>query len=134
MDSRVIPGAQTPEEVAERYHRMNKKAIEDLGINFSLFTKTTTQNHFDVVHDVFTRLMEHGYLYRQGALQYYCPKCSKFLPDRYVEGRCKKCGDERARGDQCEKCGATYEAGELGNHDVPFVERPLNSGRLTTIS
>ena len=105
----------TPEEVAERYHRMNKKAIEDLGINFSLFTKTTTQNHFDVVHDVFTRLMEHGYLYRQGALQYYCPKCSKFLPDRYVEGRCKKCGDERARGDQCEKCGATYEAGELGN-------------------
>ena len=60
----------TPEEVAERYHKMNKKAIEDLGINFSLFTKTTTQNHFDVVHDVFTKLMEHGYLYRHGALQF----------------------------------------------------------------
>jgi len=48
-------------------------------------------------------------------MQYYCSKCNKFLPDRYVEGICNKCGNERARGDQCEKCGATFEAGDLGN-------------------
>ena len=29
----------TPLEVAERYHQMNKKAIEDLNIEFSLFTR-----------------------------------------------------------------------------------------------
>ncbi len=50
----------TPEEVAERYHRINKKAIEDLGIEFSLFTKTHTENHFEVVQDVFMTLLDKG--------------------------------------------------------------------------
>ncbi len=103
----------SPEEIAERYHRINSKAIEDLGIKFELFTKTHNPNHFEVVHDVFLKLMENGYLFKKGTLQYFCPKCDKFLPDRYVEGTCRKCGNERARGDQCERCGATYEAGEL---------------------
>jgi len=105
----------TPEAIAERYHVINKKAIEDLGIEFSLFTKTHTQNHFEVVHDVFLRLLDKGYLYKKATLQYYCPKCGKFLPDRYVEGTCRKCGNERARGDQCESCGTTFEPGELSN-------------------
>ena len=102
----------TPETVAERYHRTNLKAIEDLGITYSLFTKTHTDNHFDVVHDIFLRLLEKGYLYKKETLQYYCPECSKFLPDRYVEGVCPKC-DSKARGDQCEACGETFEPGDL---------------------
>jgi hypothetical protein len=36
----------SPEEIAERYHDINSKAIKDLHIDFSLFTKTHTQNHF----------------------------------------------------------------------------------------
>lgn len=103
------------DQVAENFHKINSKAIKDLGINFDLFTKTHNPNHFKVVHDVFNRLLEKGFLYKKGTMQYYCPKCNKFLPDRYVEGVCNKCGNERARGDQCEKCGATFEAGELGN-------------------
>ena len=103
----------TAEDIAGRYHLINSKAIEDLGIRFDLFTKTHLPAHYEVVQDVFIKLLDRGYLYKKEALQYYCPKCAKFLPDRYVEGRCKKCGNERARGDQCEKCGATYEAGEL---------------------
>jgi methionyl-tRNA synthetase len=102
-----------PEVIAERYHVLNKKAIEDLGIEFSLFTKTHNPHHFEVVHDVFLTLMKNGHLYKDETLNYYCPKDQKFLPDRYVEGRCGRCGNERARGDQCEKCGATFEPGEL---------------------
>ncbi|HXZ23797.1 MAG TPA: methionine--tRNA ligase [Methanomassiliicoccales archaeon] len=101
------------EEIAERYHRINSKAIKDLGIQFDLFTKTHNPHHYEVVHDVFRTLLENDYLYKKGTMQYFCPKEAKFLPDRYVEGTCKRCGNERARGDQCEKCGATYEAGEL---------------------
>lgn len=103
----------TPEEVAERYHRINKKAIEDLGIEFSLFTKTHTPNHFEVVQDIFITLLDKGLLVKKGTMQYYCPRCAKFLPDRYVLGTCAKCGNERSRGDQCESCGTTHEAGEL---------------------
>jgi len=105
----------TPEVVAERYHAINKKAIEGLDIEFSLFTKTHTPNHIEVVNDVFLTLKDKGYLYTKGTQQYYCPRCEKFLPDRYVEGKCPFCGNEKARGDQCEKCGKTFEGGELEN-------------------
>ena len=103
----------TPLEVAERYHGINKKAIEDLDIEFSLFTKTHTENHIKVVSDVFLDLLQKGHLYEKSTLQYYCPSCEKFLPDRYVEGTCPACGNEKARGDQCEQCGKPFEGGEL---------------------
>jgi len=103
----------TPLEVAERYHAINKAAIEGLDIEFSLFTKTHTENHFAVVHDVFLDLLAKGHLYKKTTQQYFCPRCDKFLPDRYVEGICPACGNERARGDQCERCGKAFEGSEL---------------------
>ncbi|MCL2607918.1 MAG: methionine--tRNA ligase [Methanomassiliicoccaceae archaeon] len=103
----------TPKEVAEKFHAINKKAIEDMGIEFSLFTKTGTENHRNVVHEIFIRLLEKDLLYKKGTMQYYCPKCLKFLPDRYVEGICPKCGSEHTRSDQCDSCGTTFETGDL---------------------
>ncbi len=38
-----------------------------------------------------------------------------FLPDRYVEGTCPKCGNEQARSDECENCGSLYDPSELKN-------------------
>jgi len=103
----------SPQEVADRYHEINSRAIKDLGITYDLFTKTHTENHFEVVHDVFLRLLEKGHLYKRKMLQYYCPTCERFLPDRYVEGTCPECGYDKARGDQCDRCGMTFEAGSL---------------------
>ncbi len=103
----------TPLEVAERSHIINTKAIEDMGIEFDLFTKTHTDNHVAVVHDVFNRLLDQGLLYCKESLQYFCSRCDRFLPDRYVEGICPACGFDRARGDQCDQCGKTFDVGEL---------------------
>ena len=103
----------TPKEIAERYHEINKKAIEDMGIEFSLFTKTHTENHAKIVSEIFLTLLDKGYLFKKSTPQYYCPHCMKFLPDRYVEGKCPTCGNERARGDQCESCGSSFEGGGL---------------------
>ena len=82
----------TPEVIADRYHQINKKAIEDLGIEYSLFNKTHCPTHIEVTQWMFTRLRENGYIYEMEEDEYYCPKCAKFLPDRYVEGICPKCG------------------------------------------
>jgi len=105
----------SPQQVADRYHEINKRAIEDLGIEFSLFTKTHTDNHIQVVQDIFLRLLEKGHMELRETMQYYCPTCAKFLPDRYVEGRCTKCGNESSRSDQCDRCGATFEVGEIAD-------------------
>lgn len=103
----------TPEEVAERFHLINKQAIEDMGIEFSLFTKTHHENHQRVVHDIFLTLKEKDLLYTDKTLQYYCSVCKRFLPDRYVHGICPKCQTPETRGDQCDECGMTFEAGDL---------------------
>jgi len=43
----------------------------------------------------------------------YCEHCGRFLPDRFVEGKCPYCGSERARGDQCDACGRLLEITSL---------------------
>jgi len=105
----------TPAAVADRYHQINKKAIEDMGIEYSLFSKTHGANHIEVVQWMFTDLLKKGYLYEKETDQYYCPKCTRFLPDRYVEGICPSCGAENVRSDQCDNCGTTFETGDLKN-------------------
>ncbi|MCL2317458.1 MAG: methionine--tRNA ligase [Methanomassiliicoccaceae archaeon] len=103
----------TPAVVSDRYHRINKKAIEDLDIQYSLFTKTHGASHIEVVHRIFNDLLRKDMLYEKETDQYFCAKCQKFLPDRYVEGTCPKCGKEDTRSDQCDKCGTTFEPGDL---------------------
>ncbi len=103
----------TPEEYAEKYHRINKKAIEDMGIEYTLYNRTHCPTHTEVVQGIFLDLLEKGYVYTGQTEQYYCPRCARFLPDRYVEGVCPRCGAEKTRSDQCDSCGATFEPGDL---------------------
>jgi len=102
-----------PEEIANRYHEMNSKAIADLGIEFDLYTSTHTHNHEAVSQDFFNKLLEKGYLEKKSTSQFYCDSCKRFLPDRYVEGNCPFCGYDRARGDQCDSCGKDLNAEQL---------------------
>jgi methionyl-tRNA synthetase len=106
---------KTPADIANRYHRDFQEVWKKLGITWELYTTTGTPNHAAVVHDMFNKLNEHGYIYKSSTSQPYCPKCQRFLPDRYVEGTCPFCGDTGARGDECEQCGKPLNAAELKN-------------------
>ncbi len=105
----------TPEAVFERYHQSFLETFEGIGISFDLFTSTDTANHREVTQEIFTRLLERGYLYEAEQEQLFDVQVGRFLPDRYVEGTCPKCGAEGARGDQCDACGSTLDAIELIN-------------------
>ncbi len=104
---------KTPAEIADRYHRAFIEVWKGLGITWDLYTSTTTQNHAAVTHDMFKTLLKKNYIYKSSMSQPYCPKCQRFLPDRYVEGTCPYCGDTSARGDQCDTCGKPLNAAEL---------------------
>ena len=101
------------QEVVDRYHASFLDCWEQLGISFDLFTSTNTDNHKEVTQDIFTSLLNSGYIYTDQMLLAYCPDCDRFLADRYVEGTCPHCGDLRARGDQCESCGRTLDPQDL---------------------
>ena len=103
----------TPQEVAGKYHQQFLDCWNKLGISFDLFTTTHTANHAEVTHDIFLTLLNKGYIYRDSMLQAYCPKCQRFLPDRYVEGTCPYCGFPQARGDECDQCGKPLNPSEL---------------------
>ena len=101
-----------PAEIAGRYHREFLESWQKLGISFDLFTTTGTENHAEVVQDIFLTLHKKGYIYKDRVSQPYCPKCQRFLPDRYIEGSCPFCEAEGARGDQCDSCGKPMNPAE----------------------
>ena len=104
---------KTPGEIADFYQAEFLDCWQQLGITFDLFTTTGTGNHAEVAQDIFLRLLEKGYLYKDTVSQLYCPKCQRFLPDRYVEGTCPSCNSPGARGDQCDACGKPLNPTEL---------------------
>ena len=116
----------TPEDVIARYHASFVESFEGLGISFDLFTHTNTENHWQITTDIFSRLLEKGYIYKETQKALYCPECQRFLPDRYVEGTCPFCGFEDARGDQCDNCGKPIDALELIKPRCKFSgDRPV---------
>src|SRR5215208_2774321 len=94
----------SPQAIADRFHAEFLQSWQQLGISFDLFTRTGTENHRDVVWDVFGRLLERGHLYKDSMRQPYCEVDKRWLLDRYVEGTCPHCGYPSARGDQCDNC------------------------------
>jgi len=104
---------KTPKELAAYYHNIFLDVWRKLGITFDLFTSTETTNHAQVAQDIFLTLIKKDYIYKAKMLQPYCAKCNRFLPDRYIEGKCPHCGFEQSRGDQCDSCGRPLNPWEL---------------------
>lgn len=103
----------SPSTLAYRIHRLNTDLWHRMGFSYDLFTDTTTPTHREVVQDFFLKLLEKGYVFKDGAIAPYCLVDKRFLPDRYVEGTCPHCGYKSARGDQCDNCGRPLDPQDL---------------------
>jgi len=99
----------SPKVIIDRYHNLNKKAFEKFGMDFDIYSRTSLPLHHKTAQEFFLSFYNSGFLKEKKTMQFYDEKAKMFLPDRYVEGTCPKCGYEEARSDECEKCGALYE-------------------------
>jgi len=115
----------SPREIFERYHHRFLETFIGLGISYDLFTHTDTENHYRVSQDIFTAALNNGYIYKETQQQFYSAALKRFLPDRYIEGTCPKCGYESARGDQCDNCKTLLEPTELINPHAKMDNSPL---------
>lgn len=103
----------TPRELVNKYHKHFEEIMKKLDIEFDYYGKTDSKEHHFRTKEIVKKLIENGYVYPKEIELAYCPKCSRFLPDRYVEGVCPYCGAE-ARGDECDQgCGRHLEPGEI---------------------
>ena len=105
----------TPQEIVDRYHSLNKKAFEDFGIAFDIYSRTSNKVHYEVASGFFKTLYDKGEFTEKITEQYYDEEAGCFLADRYIMGTCPNCGNENAYGDQCEKCGSSLSPNELIN-------------------
>lgn len=105
----------SPQVIIDRYHEQNKIAFERFGMSFDNYSRTSFTIHHQTAKEFFINFYNRGLLIEKKTLQFYDEKAKMFLPDRYVEGTCPKCGNQQARSDECEVCGSLYDPSELIN-------------------
>ncbi|MCK9625208.1 MAG: methionine--tRNA ligase [Bacteroidales bacterium] len=105
----------TPQDVVDKYHNIIKNAFADFGIEFDIYSRTSSAIHHKTAAEFFRKLYDEGKFIAKESEQYYDEEAKTFLADRYIVGTCPKCGAEGAYGDQCEKCGSTLSPDELIN-------------------
>ncbi|MCB0099501.1 MAG: class I tRNA ligase family protein, partial [Caldilineaceae bacterium] len=92
----------TPQQTADKYHRIIAEDLQALGCSYDLYTRTTTANHYAVAQELFRQNWLNGYMVEQTTSGAISPSTGRTLPDRYIEGTCPICGADGARGDQCD--------------------------------
>ena len=103
----------TPQDIVDKYHQVMKDAFTGLGINFDIYSRTTSKVHDETASEFFRKLYDEDKFITKETEQYYDEEAKTFLADRYIVGTCPKCGNPGAYGDQCEKCGSTLSPEEL---------------------
>ncbi|NNC95435.1 MAG: methionine--tRNA ligase [Chitinophagales bacterium] len=115
---------RSPQEIVDTYHTINKKAFVDLGIDFDIFHRTSSELHHETASDYFLKLYEKGVFEEKTSKQYYDEEYEQFLADRYIKGECPNCANPDAYGDQCEKCGRSLSPLDLINPLSTLSEKP----------
>ena len=112
-ETKALEENKTPRELCDFYYGEHKKIYDWFHINFDKFGRTSNEECTEITQSLFNDLDKAGYITENVNKQLYCPKCQRFLADRYVNGTCPKCGSVKARGDQCDECGSLLDPIEL---------------------
>ncbi|HEY9048403.1 MAG TPA: methionine--tRNA ligase [Ohtaekwangia sp.] len=105
----------TPRAFVDKYHQLMKKAFEDFGIAFDIYSRTSNPVHYETAQEFFKTIYDQNLFIEETSDQYYDEQEGIFLADRYIIGTCPNCGNPNAYGDQCEKCGTSLSPKQLIN-------------------
>ncbi|RMG53164.1 MAG: methionine--tRNA ligase, partial [Gammaproteobacteria bacterium] len=103
----------TPEELIERIGQEHRRDFAGFHIGFDNYYTTHSPENRELATLIYQRLKEGGHIVKRTIRQAYDPEAGMFLPDRFIKGKCPRCGAEDQYGDSCEACGATYSPTDL---------------------
>src|SRR5690348_9647677 len=112
---RAMKENTTPQAIVDKYHAIIKASMEQMGISFDIYSRTSNQIHHKTSQDFFLNLYNKGLFEEKESEQYFDEKANVFLADRYIIGTCPVCGNPNAYGDQCERCGSSLSPDMLIN-------------------
>jgi len=110
---RAMKEGITPQQVVNRYHAIIKESMQQMGISFDIYSRTSNPVHHKTAADFFKKLYDDGLFEEKETEQYFDEKTNTFLADRYIIGTCPVCANPNAYGDQCEKCGSALSPEQL---------------------
>jgi methionyl-tRNA synthetase len=99
----------SPKQLTDKIHAKVVELFKKWGFSFDNYTRTENPIHKEFVQAHQMKIYNNGYIFTQETEMLYCEKCNRFLPDRFVEGKCPYCGYGTARGDQCDACNRLLE-------------------------
>ncbi|MFN7683937.1 MAG: methionine--tRNA ligase [Oligoflexia bacterium] len=108
-------------EFIDSIHESQRTTLKRYSIGVDCYSGTSSPETFPLqkaLSDEFIKkLYKNGMLQKRVSLQWFDPKLGRFLPDRYVKGKCPnaKCDNESAYSDECDRCGSQYEPSQLIN-------------------
>jgi len=102
-----------PEKLVEKYHKEHQEDFAKYNIKFDSYYSTNSKENKEYADLIFNRLKEKGLIYTKDVESFYDEEAKRFLPDRFVKGKCPKCGAEDQYGDVCESCNSTYKPIDL---------------------
>lgn len=91
-------------ELCDHFYLLHSEIYDWFQISCDHFGRTSTDKQTEITHEIYGDLCKGGYFFEDEVEQCFCEHCSRFLADRYVEGRCPHCSYDDARGDQCDQC------------------------------
>jgi methionyl-tRNA synthetase len=109
IEVEAIKQGITPKELTDRNHAKVSELFRRWDASFDNYTSTESSIHKEFVQKTLLEIQKNGYIFVQDTQMLYCEHDERFLPDRFVEGKCPYCGCEKARGDQCDICGKLLE-------------------------
>ena len=111
----AVEAGQSVQQYCDEQHKIQKDIAESFGLSFDWFGRSSNKPNRLLTQHFCEILEKNGLIEERTSRQVYSVDDKRFLPDRYVEGTCPKCGFERARGDQCDKCGELLDPTDLLN-------------------
>lgn len=109
IEVEAIKQGVNPKVLTDRNHAKVAELFKKWGISFDNYTRTESPVHKEFVQQHLMKIYKNGYIFTKETEMLYCENCKRFLPDRFVEGKCPHCDHTPARGDQCDGCGRLLE-------------------------
>jgi methionyl-tRNA synthetase len=102
-----------PEALIERVWAAHRADFAGFSIAFDNYYTTHSPENREISALIYERLRDAGHIVTRPIRQAYDPVKGMFLPDRFIKGKCPRCGTPDQYGDSCEHCGATYAPTDL---------------------
>ncbi|MBL8890968.1 MAG: methionine--tRNA ligase [Planctomycetaceae bacterium] len=101
------------EQWIDTINRQHQQDFAGFDIQFDQYGSTHSAENRQLCAQIWQQALSKQLIASRDVQQLYDPEQKTFLADRFVKGKCPKCGAPDQAGDNCDKCGHTYSAIEL---------------------